>query len=75
MSAAPARSEGRSENRTGKVSSYLVGMAGFHNVLVHLYLEVDPHKVYSYLQHDLGDFELFAQYIAEYLATMEAGQD
>ena len=53
----------------------LVGMVGFRNVLVHLYLEVDPRRVYSYLQNDLGDFELFAQYIAEYLAKRDAGQD
>lgn len=45
----------------------LVGMAKFRNVLVHLYLEVDPAKVYHYLQHDLGDLERFAQYVGEYL--------
>ena len=45
----------------------LVGMAKFRNVLVHLYLQVDPEKVYHYLQHDLGDLERFAQYIGEYL--------
>ncbi len=50
----------------------LVGMAGFRNVLVHMYLEVDPRKVYSSLQHDLGDFELFARYVGEYLARKES---
>lgn len=46
----------------------LVGMAKFRNVLVHLYLEVDLHRVYHYLQHNLGDFELFARYIGDYLS-------
>jgi uncharacterized protein YutE (UPF0331/DUF86 family) len=49
----------------------LVGMAKFRNVLVHLYLEVDLRRVYHYLQHNLGDFELFAQYISEYLAKLK----
>lgn len=53
----------------------LVGMAKFRNVLVHLYLEVDLRKVYHYLQHDLGDFERFAQYVSEYLARTECGPD
>jgi uncharacterized protein YutE (UPF0331/DUF86 family) len=47
----------------------LVGMAKFRNVLVHLYLEVDLQRVYSYLQHSLDDFVLYARYIGEYLAT------
>jgi uncharacterized protein YutE (UPF0331/DUF86 family) len=46
----------------------LVGMAKFRNVLVHLYLEVDSQRIYSYIQHNLVDFELFAQYVGEYLA-------
>ncbi|MCW5853567.1 MAG: DUF86 domain-containing protein [Anaerolineae bacterium] len=48
-------------------ASKLVGMAKFRNVLVHLYLQVDPALVYHYLQHDLGDLERFAQYVGEYL--------
>jgi len=50
----------------------LVGMAKFRNVLVHLYLIVDVSRMYGYLQHDLGDFELFAQYVSKYL-TSSAG--
>lgn len=47
----------------------LVGMAKFRNVLVHLYLEVDPQWVYRYLQENLDDFETFARYISEWLQT------
>jgi uncharacterized protein YutE (UPF0331/DUF86 family) len=50
----------------------LVGMARFRNVLVHMYLRVDPTKVYHALQHDLGDFALFAGYVGEYLARKES---
>lgn len=50
----------------------LTGMAKFRNVLVHLYLEVDLKKVFAYLQNDLGDFELYAQYVSEYLTQREA---
>ena len=49
----------------------IAGMAKFRNVLVHLYLEVDLHKVYYYLQHDLEDFERYMHYVSEYLAGLE----
>jgi uncharacterized protein YutE (UPF0331/DUF86 family) len=52
--------------------SRLVGMAKFRNVLVHLYLEVDLNKLYYYLQHDLGDLELFARYVSEYLSRAQS---
>ena len=52
----------------------LVTMAKFRNVLVHLYLEVGLKKVYDYLQHRLGDFELFARYVSEYLARATDGK-
>ena len=48
----------------------LVKMAKFRNVLVHLYLEVDLKRVYHYLHYSLGDLELFAQYVSEYLAKL-----
>ena len=50
----------------GKRLSY---MAQFRNVLVHLYLHVDPRKVYGYLQHNLGDLESFVRYVGEYVAA------
>jgi len=48
----------------------LVGMASFRNVLVHLYMEIDRARMYQYLQENLGDFELFARYVSEYLARV-----
>lgn len=47
----------------------LAPMAQFRNVLVHMYLQVDPHKVYDYLQNHLGDFESFARFISEYISS------
>lgn len=49
-------------------SQNLASMAGFRNVLVHLYLEVDLERVFRYLQNNLGDFELFAKYVSDYLS-------
>ena len=45
----------------------LVQMARFRNVLVHLYLDVDPDKVYDALQNSLPDLEEYANCIAVYL--------
>lgn len=42
----------------------LKGMAGFRNVLVHEYLEVDEHLVYLTATDHLEDYELFAQHVA-----------
>lgn len=49
----------------------LAEMAAFQNVLVHLYLEVDPELLYAYLQEGLDDLERYAQYVAEHLARRD----
>ncbi len=52
----------------------IAGMSGFRNILVHSYLEIDPHQVYEALQ-SLDDFEVFANHVLEYLkrtGTLEA---
>jgi uncharacterized protein YutE (UPF0331/DUF86 family) len=43
--------------------------ADFRNVLVHMYADVDIGKLYSYLQNDVDDLEIFAEYIANYLIS------
>lgn len=43
------------------------GIAGFRNVLVHMYLEVDPNKVHEMLHEHLDDFRSFFEYIVDYL--------
>jgi uncharacterized protein YutE (UPF0331/DUF86 family) len=37
----------------------LESMTGMRNILVHDYLQVDTHRVYALLQHNLGDFDEF----------------
>ncbi len=41
--------------------------AGFRNILVHMYEEVDAGKLHDYLQNNLEDFNEFARYVASYL--------
>jgi len=51
------------------LAARLVPMARFRNVLVHLYLDVDAARVYSYIyiQHCLGDLSEFVRSISRYL--------
>jgi uncharacterized protein YutE (UPF0331/DUF86 family) len=42
-------------------------MTGLRNRLVHLYWEVDDELIYSYLQHNLGDFDLYVRYILDFI--------
>lgn len=44
----------------------IADMAGFRNRLIHEYQDIDPHKVYEFLQKRLGDFEEFIRYIRDY---------
>lgn len=50
-------------------------MAGFRNMLVHLYWEVDVDKVYEILNKNLQDFEKFAAYIAKFLKNQQEDQN
>jgi len=49
----------------------LAPAAGFRNVLVHMYTNIDLEKLYSHLQNDIDDLELFAEYIAKYLISKQ----
>jgi uncharacterized protein YutE (UPF0331/DUF86 family) len=49
------------------LSRKLTSMAGFRNILVHEYLEIDRRRVYSVLKKDLGDFEKFIRAVAKLL--------
>lgn len=44
-------------------------VAGFRNILVHQYAEVDMETMYQLLQGRLSDFDTFARQIASYLDT------
>ncbi|EKD57041.1 MAG: hypothetical protein ACD_58C00017G0007 [uncultured bacterium] len=40
--------------------------AGFRNILVHAYLEIDPKKVYQHFQEDSDDIKIFLKHIVKY---------
>ncbi|MDP2924638.1 MAG: DUF86 domain-containing protein [Candidatus Omnitrophota bacterium] len=42
-------------------------VAGFRNILVHEYTDIDLNKVYNHLQNDLRDFDFYAKCIAQYI--------
>ncbi|MBN2110002.1 MAG: DUF86 domain-containing protein [Methanosarcinaceae archaeon] len=43
--------------------------AGFRNFLVHMYEEIDPDILCTFLTERLEDFDEFARYIAKYLSS------
>lgn len=45
----------------------LTAMAGFRNVLVHEYLEIDRRRVYSVVKNELSDFEKFIKAVSKLL--------
>jgi uncharacterized protein YutE (UPF0331/DUF86 family) len=52
---------------TPVLANKLTAMAGFRNILVHEYLEIDRRKVYAVLKKDLGDFEKFIRAVSKLL--------
>lgn len=52
------------------LATRLVAMAKVRNVLVHLYLEIEVQRLYQYIQHDLDDFDQFAQYVGDSLSRL-----
>ncbi len=50
-----------------RLSTKLTAMAGFRNVLVHEYLEIDRRRVYRALTTDLRDFESFIRAVTRLL--------
>lgn len=44
-------------------------MARFRNLLVHLYWQVDNHRIYQIIQDNLSDFDLFHDQIAAWLIS------
>ncbi|WP_342303618.1 DUF86 domain-containing protein [Methanolobus sp. ZRKC5] len=53
----------------GEFAEEFAQAAGFRNILVHMYEEVDLDILYMFLTERLDDFDDFARYVAEYLST------
>jgi uncharacterized protein YutE (UPF0331/DUF86 family) len=49
------------------LSKRLVSMAGFRNLLVHEYLEIDRRRVWRVLKDELADFEKFIRVVSKLL--------
>jgi len=47
-------------------------MVSFRNRIVHLYWEVDDRTIYRILQEDLGGFELYVQYILDFVRAEDS---
>ena len=45
------------------------GVAGFRNVVVHAYLDVDVAILHRLLNDHLDDFSVFARHVESYLAS------
>lgn len=45
----------------------LTAMAGFRNILVHEYLEIDRRRVYAVVKNELGDFDKFIRAVSKLL--------
>jgi len=56
---------------TDDFASRFCSVAGFRNILVHEYAEVDLNIVHSYLQNSLKDFDIFAQSIAKFIKSKD----
>ena len=52
---------------SARLARKLTPMAGFRNLLVHEYMEIDRHRVYAALESDLGDFEAFIKAVSKLL--------
>lgn len=48
------------------------GVAGFRNILVHGYLDVDVATVHRLLNEDLDDFSTFARHVVAYLGLPDS---
>ena len=53
------------------LSERLLRAKGFRNVLVHEYVEVDPHLLYQHLQGGIADLQAFARSLASWLDAPE----
>ena len=52
---------------SARFAKKLTSMAGFRNLLVHEYLEIDRRRVYHVLIRELGDFEKFVEAVTKLL--------
>jgi uncharacterized protein YutE (UPF0331/DUF86 family) len=61
------------ENRvvTQRLGDKLVEMAGMRNILVHLYWDIDYHRLYEAITIQLSDLDEYARCILDFIAEEE----
>ena len=55
------------------LSERLLRAKGFRNILVHEYVEVDPHLLYGHLQTGIADLQAYGRSLAAWLDVPENG--
>ena len=55
-----------------KFAAEIKGMAGFRNILVHEYIDVDIREIYKVLTKNLKDFISFEKYIKDYMQSLNS---
>jgi uncharacterized protein YutE (UPF0331/DUF86 family) len=58
-----------------ELAARMQGMAGFRNVLVHMYLRIDRDLVYQNLREEIEDFEDFADQVVMFMRSIETEQE
>ncbi|MDI6641402.1 MAG: DUF86 domain-containing protein [Elusimicrobiota bacterium] len=58
---------GKKEIIHERLAKSLAKMAGFRNILVHGYLDIDIRKVWNVLRRNLTDFRRYCEYIYKYI--------
>lgn len=58
---------GKHELISSKLSVNLSKMAGFRNILVHGYKEINDSKIYDFLQENLADLDLYLEELSRLL--------
>ncbi len=54
---------------SSRFAEKFASVAGFRNILVHEYLEIDFKKVHQHLQEDLKDFDFYARCVTQYITS------
>ncbi len=49
-----------------KFADHLAKAAGFRNILVHDYIDLDTEKVFQHFKEDIKDLQIFLKHIAEF---------
>jgi uncharacterized protein YutE (UPF0331/DUF86 family) len=60
---------------TSELGSALSEFGRFRNVLVHLYEDIDPNKVFSTIQETLAIYPIYARQITAYIDSLEINYD